>query len=43
MAALESRSREFFIEREEKRKLEERIRNMDSQLLIGGRKVEDTP
>jgi kinesin family protein 3/17 len=30
MAALETRSKEFFLEREEKRKLEEKIRNMDS-------------
>ncbi len=43
MAALERRSREFFLERDEKRKLEEKIRSMDSQVLIGGRKIEDTP
>ena len=43
MAALETRSKEFFLEREEKRKLEEKIRNMDSQVLVGGRKIEDTP
>ena len=43
MAALERRSKEFFLEREEKRKLEEKILAMDSQVLIGGRKIEDTP
>lgn len=58
--ALEARSKEFMIEREEKKKLEvyivfedcrnktlcfskEKIRSMNSQLLIGGRKIEETP
>jgi hypothetical protein len=43
MAALEARSREFFNEREEKKKLEEKIRSINSQLLVGGHKIEDTP
>lgn len=30
-------------EREEKKRLEEKIKMMDSQILIGGKKVEDTP
>lgn len=41
--ALELRSREFMLEKEEKRKLEERIQSMQSQLLVGGQKIEDTP
>lgn len=36
IAALEIRSREFFQEREEKKKLEEKINNINSQLLVGG-------
>jgi hypothetical protein len=36
MAALEQRSKEFFMEREEKKKLEEKIRSIHSQLLVGG-------
>lgn len=43
MAALELRSREFYQEREEKKKLEEKIRSINSQLLVGGHKIEDTP
>jgi hypothetical protein len=43
MQALEARSREFFQEREQKKKLEEKIRLMNSQLLIGGEKIEDLP
>lgn len=43
LQALESRSKEFFMEREQKKQLEEKIRSMDSQMLIGGRKVEETP
>jgi kinesin family protein 3/17 len=41
--ALEARSKEFMNEREEKKKLEEKIRVMYSQVLVGGRKIEDTP
>eukprot|EP01029_Cantina_marsupialis_P005141 TRINITY_DN154_c0_g1_i1.p1 TRINITY_DN154_c0_g1~~TRINITY_DN154_c0_g1_i1.p1 ORF type:complete len:894 (+),score=172.22 TRINITY_DN154_c0_g1_i1:98-2779(+) len=40
--ALEARSREFMREKEEKRKLEERIQLLTSQMLMGG-KVQDTP
>ena len=43
MEALEMRSREYLSEKEEKRRLEERIRMMSSQLILGGKKVEDTP
>lgn len=42
MQALEQRSREFFHEREEKKRLEEKIRLMNSQLLVGGQKIEET-
>ena len=41
--ALEMRSREYMTEKEEKRRLEERIKIMNSQLLVGGKKVEDSP
>ncbi|CAG9315544.1 unnamed protein product [Blepharisma stoltei] len=41
--ALEMRSKEFLLEKEEKRKLEERIKMMNSQLLVGGKKLEETP
>jgi len=41
--ALEIRSREFIKEREEKKQLEEKIRALYSQVLQGGKKVEDTP
>ncbi len=40
---LETRSREYMREKEEKRKLEEKIRMMSSQMLVGGKKIEDTP
>jgi kinesin family protein 3/17 len=43
MAALEARSKEFFVERDEKRKLEDKIHMMYSQMLVGGRKIEETP
>eukprot|EP00762_Andalucia_godoyi_P001004 ANDGO_02125.mRNA.1 Kinesin-II 95 kDa subunit len=43
ITALEKRSREFMAEKEAKRKLEERITMMQSQLLIGGITIEDTP
>jgi kinesin family protein 3/17 len=41
--ALEKRSKEYLVEKEAKKKLEERIKLMDSQMLIGGKKIEDTP
>jgi len=43
ITALEQRSREFMVEKEHKRHLEQRINSMQSQLLIGGHKVEDMP
>ena len=42
ITALESRSREYMLEKEEKKKLEEKIKMLNSQLLIGGKKIEDT-
>ena len=42
ITALELRSREYLMEREEKKKLEEKIRLMNSQMLVGGKKVEET-
>jgi kinesin family protein 3/17 len=43
MAAYEQRSREYFKEREDKKRLEEKISILESQVLVGGAKVEDTP
>jgi kinesin family protein 3/17 len=43
IVALETRSREFMKEKNEKRKLEEKIKAMSSQMLLGGQKIEDTP
>ena len=43
ITALEARSREFMMEKEEKKKLEEKIKMLNSQLLVGGKKIEDTP
>lgn len=40
--AYEERSREFFYEREEKKKLEDKINTLSSQVLVGGRKIEET-
>ncbi|KAK3254569.1 hypothetical protein CYMTET_36218, partial [Cymbomonas tetramitiformis] len=40
---LQNKSHEFMREKAEKRKLEERINSLQSQLLIGGHKIEDTP
>jgi hypothetical protein len=31
------------LEKEEKKKLEEKIKMLNSQLLVGGKKIEDTP
>lgn len=41
--ALEMRSKEYMLEKEEKKRLEEKIKMMNSQMLIGGKMVEDTP
>ncbi|KAG2374384.1 hypothetical protein C9374_010954 [Naegleria lovaniensis] len=41
--ALEARSREFLHEKTLKRKLEEKIAHLQSQLLVGGEKIEETP
>lgn len=44
ITALETRSREYMVEKEEKKRLEEKIKAMHSQMLhAGGRPVEDTP
>lgn len=43
ITALEQRSREFMMEKEAKGRLEARISSMQSQLLIGGAPLEDTP
>lgn len=43
MAAYEQRSREFFKEREDRKRLEEKINALESQVLVGGHKIEDTP
>lgn len=41
--ALELRSQEYLLEKEEKKRLEEKIKIMHSQMLIGGQTVEETP
>jgi hypothetical protein len=41
--ALEERSREMMREKKEKRRLEERLQLMESQMLVGGHKIEETP
>ena len=43
ITALEERNRDFILEREEKKRLEEKIRALNSQMLIGGKKIEETP
>ncbi|GAX79497.1 hypothetical protein CEUSTIGMA_g6938.t1 [Chlamydomonas eustigma] len=43
LTALEKRSREFLREKEEKRQLEAKIQAMQSQMLVGGAKLEDVP
>jgi kinesin family protein 3/17 len=43
ITALEARSRDYQVEREEKQRLEEKIKALNSQLLVGGKKVEDLP
>ena len=40
---LERLSRDLIAEKQEKQRLEVRIREMTSQLLVGGHNVEDTP
>ena len=41
--ALEIRSHEFLKAQEDKRILEDKIKAMNSQILPGGKKIEDTP
>ena len=41
--ALELKSREYMLEREQKMRLEEKIKLMNSQMLAGGKKIEETP
>jgi kinesin family protein 3/17 len=41
--ALEQASRQYIQEREEKKRLEMKISMMNSQLIVGGHKMEDTP
>jgi len=43
ISALEARSREVLMEKDQKRQLEEKIRQLNSQMLLGGKKIEDTP
>ena len=43
ITALELRSQEFLKEKEAKKILETKINAMNSQMLIGGKKIEDTP
>ncbi|GMH40298.1 hypothetical protein BSKO_08202 [Bryopsis sp. KO-2023] len=43
ISALEERSREFMQEKKEKEKLEKKINGMQSQLLVGGQKLEELP
>jgi hypothetical protein len=40
---LEMRSKEYMQEKEEKKRLEEKIQMMNSQMLMGGKKIEETP
>lgn len=41
--ALEARSKEVLQEKEEKKRLEDKIKAMSSQLLLGGQKIEESP
>ena len=43
MTALEARSKEILAEKEAKRQLEVHIAGLQSQLLLGGHKIEDSP
>lgn len=43
ISALEARSQEYLMEKQEKLKLEQKIKELTSQVLIGGERIEDTP
>lgn len=43
ISALEQRSKEFMQAQQQRQILEDKIKQMNSQMLIGGRKIEDTP
>jgi kinesin family protein 3/17 len=43
ITALELRSKEFMEEKEQKRFLEQKIQAMNSQMILGGEKIQDTP
>lgn len=43
IVALEARSKEVIQEKEEKKRLEDKIKAMSSQLLLGGQKIEESP
>ena len=43
ITALELRSREFLQEKEQRKFLEQKIQAMNSQMLPGGQKIQDTP
>lgn len=43
ISALEQRSKEFMQAQQQRQILEEKIKQMNSQMLVGGRKIEDTP
>ena len=43
MALLELRSKEFELEKEAKKRLEAKIKVLQSQMLQGGTAIEDTP
>ena len=43
ITALELRSQEFEREKEEKKRLEAKIKALKSQVLVGGQAIEDTP
>lgn len=43
ITALEERSREFMREKKQKEKLERKIHMLQSQMLLGGQKLEDMP
>lgn len=43
LLALEARSKEILAEKAAKRQLEARIASLQSQLLLGGHKIEETP
>lgn len=40
--ALEQASKQYLLERDEKKKLEHKIQMMNSQMIVGGNKIEDT-